>query len=880
MQGRQAKRSTRIRSGQQKIVQVAAAAREHLWRIVAPWMIWRPSHHQARHDTVTTAHTESRLSAAFGRYTRAYFQRWLVIGALIGVVAGVGAILFATAIALCTHWFLGWIVGFTPPDPAGEGITAITPISRLWLLPVVTTLGGLLTGFIVFTLAPEAEGHGTDAAIEAFHEKGGRIRGRIPLVKMVASAITIGSGGSAGREGPTAQISAGFGSWLADVLHLDDHDRRIAMSAGIGSGIGAIFKAPFGGALLSAEILYKRDFEADALFPSFVASAVGFVIYGAWVGWTPVFGPGAHYEFTHVASLVGYLILGVCAGLVGLLYPKSLYGIRGLFHRIHIPNHLKPAIGGLLVGLIGLFFPQALGMGYGYVQFGVNSDYTHIAAWLMLVLVFVKVLTTSLTIGSGGSGGVFGPGMVIGGFLVGALWAGLHTVAPGLVAGTNAGAFVVVGMGAFFGGIAKAPLAVILMVAEMTGEYALIAPAMLATMVAYVVTGETSIYESQVPTRLDSPAHKDDYTLPLLQSLTVRDAMVEGLSGALAIATPDTPLDQLATVFHERQAVSVPIVEQGQLIGVVSAADLGRIGSQELPTARARQVMSRRVLRAYPDESLYQAWLRMTRSGVRQLAVVNRAEPDRLVGVLTARAIAQLLRLPTPPRVGDSGATRRQQTSALDVAQNNGVKHPPSANEVREDVLAPGLPHSSPGQREQAPRPEPTTQNISGQVLTPTRERDPLATTRVVEVMLTTPRLIRDSDLLFKARELLEERGAALLVVDDQGRLVAIVTRADLRERKDREHGRRLTVGDVAVRNLVTARPNEALYAAVRRMSRFGLRQLPVVEADLPSPPVGMLRRSDVLAVYEHDADGSSPQQPIPVREPETLDDPDDADET
>ncbi len=605
-------------------------------------MIWRPSRHQAG-----AFHTESGVLAAFGRYSRAYFQRWLVIGALIGVVAGVGAIVFATAIALCTHLFLGGIVGFTPPDPAGEGATVLTPITRLWLLPVVTTLGGLLTGLIVFTLAPEAEGHGTDAAIEAFHEKGGRIRGRIPFVKLVASAITIGSGGSAGREGPTAQISAGFGSWLSDMLHLDEHDRRIAMAAGIGSGIGAIFKAPFGGALLSAEMLYKRDFEADALFPSFVASAVGFVIYGAWAGWTPVFGSGAHYEFTHVASLLGYLILGVCAGLVGLLYPKALYGLRDLFHRIHLPNYFKPAIGGLLVGLIGLFIPQALGMGYGYVQFGVNSDYTHIAAWLMLALVFVKILTTSLTIGSGGSGGVFGPGMVIGGFLGGALWAGLHTLAPGLVAGTNAGAFVVVGMGAFFGGIAKAPLAVILMVAEMTGEYALIAPAMLATMVAYVITGDASIYESQVPTRLDSPAHKDDYTLPLLQSLTVRDAMVEGVSGALAIATPDTPLDQLARVFRERQAASIPIVDEGRLVGVVSAADLGRIGDQELPTARARQVMSRRVLRTYPDESLYQAWLRMTRSGVRQLAVVNRAEPDQLVGVLTARAIAQLLRLPT-----------------------------------------------------------------------------------------------------------------------------------------------------------------------------------------------------------------------------------------
>ncbi len=835
-----------------RIVEVAGKVCNRLYSIAAPWMIWRPSRRQSPGH-----HSESGLLAAFGRYSRAYFQRWLVIGALIGVVAGVGAILFATAIALCTHLFLGGIVGFTPPNPAGEGTTVLTPISRLWLLPVVTTLGGFLTGLIVFTLAPEAEGHGTDAAIEAFHEKGGRIRGRIPLIKLVASAITIGSGGSAGREGPTAQISAGFGSWLSDLLHLDEHDRRIAMAAGIGSGIGAIFKAPFGGALLSAEVLYKRDFEADALFPSFIASAVGFVIYGVWAGWTPVFGPGAHYEFTHVSSLVGYLILGVCAGLVGLLYPKALYGLRNLFHRIHLPNYFKPAIGGLLVGLIGLFIPQALGMGYGYVQFGVNSDYTHIAAWLMLVLVFVKILTTSLTIGSGGSGGVFGPGMVIGGFLGGALWAGLHTVAPGLVAGTNAGAFVVVGMGAFFGGIAKAPLAVILMVAEMTGAYALIAPAMLATMVAYVVTGDASIYESQVPTRLDSPAHKDDYTLPLLQSLTVRDTMVEGLSGALAIATPDTPLDQLARVFRERQAVSIPIVDDDRLLGVVSAADLGRIGDQELPTARARQVMSRRVQRAYPDESLYQAWLRMTRSGVWQLAVVNRAEPDRLVGVLTSRAIAQVLRLPTVPKAGESG---KKRIPPAVVAQRNGAQQPHTPSEEPAQAQVPS-------QRDLHPDPD-QEQSVGGRMLKSSREGDPLTTTRVAEVMLATPRLVRESDPLFKARSLLDERGAALLVVDDLGRLVAIITRADLFERKDREHGRRLIVGDVAVRNLVTARPDESLYTTVRRMSRLGLRQLPVVDADLPTPPLGMLRRSDVLAAYEQKQEESphieSPKVPMP----------------
>ena len=366
--------------------------------------------------------------------------------------------------------------------------------------------------------------------------------GRIPIVKLIASAITIGSGGSAGREGPTAQISAGFGSWLGGILHLDEHDRRIAMAAGIGSGIGSIFKAPFGGALLSAEILYKRDFEVDALFPSFVASAIGFTIYGAWAGWTPVFGPGNAYTFTQASSLIGYLILGLCAGLVGLLYPKTLYGVRDLFRRIRIPNYVKPAIGGLARRTDR---PRAAGgVGHGLRLRPVRRQQRlHPPGG-------VAALRARLRQDPGDVAHHrqrrqrrrlrprHGDRRLPGRRTVGRT----PRRRPGLVAGTNAGAFVVVGMGAFFGGIAKAPLAVILMVAEMTGEYSLIAPAMLATMVAYLVTGDASIYESQVPTRLDSPAHKDDFALPLLQSLTVRDAMTEGIAGALATATPDTPL--------------------------------------------------------------------------------------------------------------------------------------------------------------------------------------------------------------------------------------------------------------------------------------------------------------------------------------------------
>lgn len=627
-----------------------------MWRSVKGWIEearrWLAEIGVTR-GAATGEPVEAEPLARWNRSSRAYFQKWLVIGALIGVVAGLGAIVFYAAIAFCTHLFLGLGAGLTPPGPAGEGKTVITTIARPWMIPIVTTLGGLLTGLIVFTFAPEAEGHGTDAAIQAFHLRGGKIRARIPPIKLIASAITIGSGGSAGREGPTAQIAAGFGSWLGDVLHLDDHDRRIAMAAGVGAGIGSIFKAPFGGALLSAEILYKRDFEAEALFPAFIASVVGFSIYGVWAGWTPVFGHGGAFSFNDPQSLIGFLLLGVICGAVGLLYPKMLYGIRDIFHSIHIPNHFKPAIGGLLVGLIGMEFPQALGMGYGYVQFGIYGNFIAISAWLMLLLAFIKIITTSLTIGSGGSGGVFGPGMVIGGFLGGAIWSGIHTIAPWALGSTPAGAFVVVGMGAFFGGIAKAPLAVILMVAEMTGEYSLIVPAMLATMVAYLITGETSIYESQVDTRLDSPAHKEDYALPLLQSLTVRQAMEAGIAGAnMTTAAPETPIADVRAILRRHQVNSVPIVRNGRLAGLVTGADLKRARRRARRTGReehdlhARDVMARRVVYVSPDESLYTAWLQMTRQGFRQLAVVDDHDTRQFLGLVTLKTIGDVLRQP------------------------------------------------------------------------------------------------------------------------------------------------------------------------------------------------------------------------------------------
>lgn len=496
--------------------------------------------------------------------------RWSVLAIAVGIAAGVGAIGFFWLLEQSTAIFLGHLVGYLPPAPFAEGNHPPLGSAVSWKLPLVVALGGLLSGLLVFSLAPEAEGHGTDAAIESFHFRDGKVRGRVIPVKVIASAITIGTGGSGGREGPTAQIAAGIGSLIAEILGLSPTDRRLLLATGMGAGIGAIFRAPLGGALLSAEILYLHDFEVEALFPALIASIVGYTIYSAWAGWEPIFGARPDLALTSWRELPAYGMLGFLCGLVGRIYATGFYAVQRLFSRLPLPRWAKPALGGLLVGGIGLVFPQVLGTGYGWVQLGMESSTAlQFPIWLLLALPLLKILATALSIGSGGSGGIFGPGVVIGAF-VGIAWWRLLDLVGGHAAASPA-PYAIVGMMALFGSIAHAPLAVMLMVAEMTGNLSLLAPAMLAIGLASVVVGQQTIYRSQLPRRADSPAHRLQYTFPLLHGLSVRDA----IQPAPLLLHGNTPLNDAA---RQLQAAHLPdalvIDEHGTLLGIVTLQEV------------------------------------------------------------------------------------------------------------------------------------------------------------------------------------------------------------------------------------------------------------------------------------------------------------------
>ncbi len=517
----------------------------------------------------TTLHpTRATSVRAFGAWagrwvsSASYLKKWSVLGVVIGAVAGLGAIVFYEALVLSTHFFLNVCAGYQVPTPAGEGgLAASSTEARPWALPLIAGAGALLGAVLVFRIAPEAEGHGTDAAISAVHHNPRGVRFRVVVVKIVASALTIGSGGSGGREGPTGQISAGFGSLLARILDLEPADGRIAVATGIGSGIGAIFGAPLGGAVLASEVLYRDDFDPAALLPSFIASVVSFVVFGAAEGFSPLFGYVKTYHFTDPIQLVWFALIGLLAGLIGLLYAKGFYGLADVFTRAPLPRWAAPAIGGVMVGAIAIAIPQVIGTGYGWVQQCLTHNALEaIPLWIVLIVPFARILATGLSIGSGGSGGIFGPGIVIGAFLGAAVWRVFDPVFPSV--GHDPAPYVIVGMMSCFGGISRAPLAVMLMVAEMTGSLSILTPAMIAVGISWLIVrrGDDTIYRSQLRSRSDAPSQRLLAGLPLLAAIPVTRAMAEPSLVVAAASGSETTKRALDRSGH----AGAPVVDENR----------------------------------------------------------------------------------------------------------------------------------------------------------------------------------------------------------------------------------------------------------------------------------------------------------------------------
>lgn len=571
---------------------------------------------------------------------------------LVGVVAGLGAVAFLLSLQfMYRHVLLGLMNFAMPPTLEGESHAVAYPWPW-WMVIAIPTLGGLFSGWLVFTFAPEAEGHGTDAMIRSFHKGGGWIRTRVPFIKTIASIVTIGTGGSAGQEGPIAQIGAGFGSYLARVLRLPASERRILMLAGAAGGVGAIFRAPLGGALFAGEVLYSSTaFEAAALLPCLASAIIAYSTFALFVTPRPVFAMPA-LTFQGLTDLPMYVGLTLLCTAVGWLYTRAFYGFRDrFFHPLPFSRKLKPALGGAMLGVLALAFPQVMAGGYGWVQWGAIGEPPYLltsgesafvpnmSAWLLLSVALAKIVATSFTISSGGSGGVFGPSMLIGGMLGGAYGQAIHGL--GFGESIPPSAFVLVGMGGFFAGVSKTPLTSIVMVSEMTGSYSLLVPLMLACGLNVALSRHWTMYEEQVATPIDSPAHQGDFVVDVLSRLKVgesgvRTKGIEPLPAAL-------PFDQLVHKVARSAEGLFPVVDaRGRLTGVFTLRDLrlALLGSEAWgPLIVADDLATRPVLTVTVHDDLHTALRRMTELNMDEIPVVDPDERDKLVGLLSRRSL-------------------------------------------------------------------------------------------------------------------------------------------------------------------------------------------------------------------------------------------------
>ncbi|MGD9016929.1 MAG: chloride channel protein [Desulfobacterales bacterium] len=563
--------------------------------------------------------------------------KWSFYFFIIGIIAGLGSIIFHYLCQLGVHYFMDFIAGYRPPGPAGEH-HLLPPTSRpfnRWLLMLLPAMGGLVSGWIVYTFAPEAEGHGTDAAIDAYHRKGGFIRGRVPIIKTITSAITLTTGGSGGREGPIAQIGAGFGSFLATTLKLSERERRIMMAAGIAAGVGSIFRAPLAGALFAAEVLYRDpEFESEVIIPAGISSVVAYCLFCLVFGWGSLF-ESPPFQFRNPLELGPYLVLSLVLVGVGIFYVKCFYGVTHLFKRIPVPNHIKPAIGGLCTGIIGFFFPYTLAFGYGYAQ---KALYNELSVGFLLTLALGKVLTTSFSIGSGGSGGVFGPSVVIGGAMGGAVGLLFNQLMPGVV--TQPGAFVIVGMAGFFTAVSNTPISTIIFVSEMTNSYHLLLPSLLVCSVAYLASQRWTIYEKQIKNRFASPAHSGEFFVDVLQTIRVKDLM--HLVKKVNLIPENMPFLEFKRFFSRTKQHYFPVMDQhGRLTGIFSSTDIrGVLFSSEIENLVVmKDICTSDIIVTHAGEDLNTVLQKFTTKNIDSLPVVQEDDYGILLGMLNRREV-------------------------------------------------------------------------------------------------------------------------------------------------------------------------------------------------------------------------------------------------
>ena len=545
-----------------------------------------------------------------------------IVAIIIGILGGYGALLFRYAIKATQYVFY----------QNTNDILTFAHTLPFYLKMALPALGGLIVGPLIYFGAREAKGHGVPEVMEAVALREGRIRPRVAFVKIIASGITIGSGGSVGREGPIVQIGSSIGSTLGQLLKAPPLRQRTLVGCGAAAGIAATFNAPIAGALFAAEVILG-EFGLSTFSPVVLSSVTATTISRYYFGDFPAF-IIPPYKLVSLWEFFFYPVLGVIVGLVALLFIIAVYKSEDLFDALKIPEYLKPALGGLMLGCMLIVWPNVFGVGYGSINLSLTNQLPFI---LLLSLVFVKILATSITIGSGGSGGIFAPSLFIGAMTGGFFGWAVHEYFPLITA--DSGAYALVAMGAVVAGTTHAPITAMIIIFELTSTYEIILPLMITCMLSTLITTSLkrdSIYTSKLARK--GVEITQGWEQSVLRSLKVRDVA----SDHVVTVPEDMYLVDIVEMLKAENVSYLHMVgEDGRLSGIISFTDI-RSALQEKGLEYlviARDVATTNVITITPSGSIQDALYKMGRNGISHLPVVEEEDNRKVVGTLNKKDV-------------------------------------------------------------------------------------------------------------------------------------------------------------------------------------------------------------------------------------------------
>lgn len=543
----------------------------------------------------------------------------IVLSIIIGFLAGFAAV----GVRLLIHTIND--ISFT-----GEGTLLNRIIQLPWYLKIaVPAIGGLIVGPIIYKFAPEAKGHGVPEVMAAMIQKGGKIRPRVAIVKAIASSITIGTGGSVGREGPIIQIGATIGSTIGQLLNLSTRRTKTLLACGAAAGIAAAFNAPIAGILFSLELLLM-DFSADKLIPVALASVIATTISRNIEGnFTAFIVPS--YSMFSTYELIFYSILGLLSGLVSFAFIKILYLSEELFdENLKLPTYIKPVIGGVLLGSIAIFSPNILGMGYDTINLALQGKILITAS---LILIFTKILATSVTLGSGSSGGVFAPALFMGAML-GSLFGGIiHTWFPEITAGP--GAYALVAMAGLVAGTTRAPITAIIIVFEMTSDYHIILPLVIVCVISTYISAKfsrESIYTLKLVLR--NISIKEGTQANILESMPVKDVI--RINGETL--SPEKSIEDILDKSIRNNNSILPITNaDNKYSGIITLTDLLHIFKHKDDLSElviASDIMNSDIQPLTEDDNCFAAVERMREYDIDGIPIINNLTDRRFIGMV------------------------------------------------------------------------------------------------------------------------------------------------------------------------------------------------------------------------------------------------------